>query len=109
MIEILLIVLVLGLALFLPWTQKWDSALLLSGVTALLNLMNLAMTAINWRQARRRDPRFLDARTLGLVQIAVGATLLALFLPTLGNRPETWLAGVPFVGGGLLVLLRRAH
>lgn len=107
MSEIVVIILVLALGLLLPWISGWDPEILLWTVTVVLNLMNLGMTAINWIQARRRDPRFLDAWLLGLVQIAVGLALLGVFLPTLGARPETWWAGIPFLAGGSLVLLRR--
>lgn len=107
MFELLLILLIVGAAILLPWIGAWNPETLLWGITGILNLMNIGMTAINLAQARRRDSRFLDARILGLVQAAIGLTLLAAFLPTIGFRAETWLCGSPFLAGGLLVLLVR--
>ncbi len=106
--EILLILLVLGVGLLLRWMAQWDPGLLLWVVTVTLVVLNFGMTFINWIQSIRRDARFLDAWILGLVQIGVGTGLLAVFLPTLGDRPETWLAGTPFIAGGAVVLIRRA-
>ncbi len=107
MFELLLVLLVIFAAVLLPWVGTWDPETLLWSITGILNLMNIGMTAINLSQARRRNPRFLDARILGVVQAALGLALLGAFLPTLGPRPETWFCALPYLAGGVLVLAVR--
>lgn len=104
--ELLLILVVLGAVLLLPWIGSWDPEVLLWVITAALVVINLGMTVINLIQAWRQDPRFLNGGLLGLVQMLLGIALLSAFLPTIGNRTESWLVGFPFIaGGGLSVLL----
>ncbi|MFP4352881.1 MAG: hypothetical protein ACLFRP_09535 [Puniceicoccaceae bacterium] len=107
MSELLLVLLILFAAVLLPWIGTWDPETLLWSITGILNLMNIGMTAVNLSQAFRRNPRFLDARVLGVVQVALGVALLGAFLPTLGPRPETWFCAMPFLAGGVLVLVAR--
>ncbi|MBC2600650.1 hypothetical protein [Puniceicoccus vermicola] len=104
MIEILVIIIVLGAALLLPWISQWDPELLLLLITGILNLINLGMTIINIVQAIRKDPRFLNSGILGSVQLLIGCALLLAFLLTLGPRIETWLCGAPYMFGGIVVL-----
>jgi len=105
MVEIFVIIIVLAGLVILPWLGQIAPDLLLVAISILLNLINLAMTAINCVQAWRRDARFLSAGVLGAVQAGVGFALLAAFGLTLGSRIETWLSGVPFVIGGFIVLI----
>ncbi|MEM0966700.1 MAG: hypothetical protein AAGJ81_11175 [Verrucomicrobiota bacterium] len=107
MVEILLILAVVGVALLFPWIGGWEPELLLAVVTGVINLINLAMTAVNLIQAHRQDPRFMRAEVLGSVQILIGVSLLGVFIPTLGERAETWLCGVPFLIGGVIVLVYK--
>tara|TARA_S200002703_G_C3609467_1_gene187203 strand:- start:28 stop:375 length:348 start_codon:yes stop_codon:yes gene_type:complete len=104
MIELLVIAIVIALAIALPWIRQLDPGLILIVITGLLNLINLGMTIINIIQARRRDPRFLTSGILGATQVFIGSSLLCVFYFILGQRPETWLCGPPFIVGGILVL-----
>ena len=104
MIQLLLVILMVGAVLLVPWIQGWDPEMLLAVISVILNLINVGMTVINCIQARRQDPRFLKAWVLGWVQLAIGASLLVVFSLTIGARPETWASSFPFLAGGAVVL-----
>ena len=71
----------------------------------LINLLNLAITGINWFQAWRRDPRFLHPGFPATVQLLTGGGLFAtvvLAAPGFSLAPAIW---APFLVGGLVTVV----
>lgn len=98
-IALLLILIGIGLVRILP--PYW----LVWGVVFVINLMNLLVSAINIWQAWKQDKRFLHAGWLGAISVAVGVGLTVFFI-WFGAEPLiAELCGLPWVAGGVFVLV----
>jgi len=107
MLEAAIVFIIVLLAVVLTAVVGWTPNAILWLATVLLAGINLAMTVINLVQAHRRNPRFLDGWILGSIQLVLGGALLGLFLQTIGPRTETWIIALPFLIGGMIVLVVR--
>jgi|GEM_PF-2731014 len=82
--------------------------LLVWSLIGLFNLINLAVTAINLWQAWVQDKRFLHAAWLGTIALLLGVALLLFFIWFGQSALMVSLAGIPWVAGGVLVLVLSA-
>lgn len=108
MSELAVVLVLIAVVAVFAWMRTMDAAMTVWIVIGLLNLINLAVTYINLWQAWNRDRRFLSPWWLGLISCLVGAVMLAVFGLLMGSASFALWTGLPYLAGGLVVLVATA-